>query len=686
MRFAIALLTLIAIASVIGTVLKQQEPFSNYVNQFGPFWASLYQSLGLFEVYTSWWFLTILAFLVISVSLCLMRNVPKMLADIATWKEHVQEGGLRALHHHFDFSVKASHTETANQISDRLVNAGYAVKQKRSANDTLILAKKGSANKWGYILAHSAIILICLGGLLDGDLPTKAQIWWGGKTYLPASLENAPLSQIPSQYRLSIDNPSYRANLFIPEGQQSSIAYINSAKGGLLQELPFAIRLKEFKVDYYSTGMPKLFSSAVVVTDLKTGKQQEAIIKVNEPLIIDGAAIYQSSFEDGGSKVTLAPVFLNAPALKINHLLSSEVGSSASLKEYFGQDYRIEVTGFKMINVENITNADGKVDARGVSRTGLESFTHSLDQRLGSGAKTSNQKEMRNVGPSVQYKIRDTSGQAKEFSNYMLPLKIDGQSFYLAGVRDTPSEPFRYLRIPAGEKDSLDEWLTMKSLLNDPVARDLAVKRFAAKAFKGMKGTAENQDIKGQLEKSASRALEVFALGDGKGGLGGLSGMSDFIEKAVPEQGRAQAAEVILKLLDGCVYEIWQQARAKLGLPEQKESPSSEKFIQASIGALSDSWFYPLPVIFQLKEFSEVKASVFQVTRSPGKKWVYVGCLLLVLGIFAMFYLPERRIWVKLSGQDLAKGLFAMTTTRHTLDFENEYTHYKKEFETWTLN
>ncbi|MFN4103165.1 MAG: substrate-binding domain-containing protein, partial [Tepidimonas sp.] len=33
MRFAIALLTVISIASVVGTVLKQHEPINNYVNQ-----------------------------------------------------------------------------------------------------------------------------------------------------------------------------------------------------------------------------------------------------------------------------------------------------------------------------------------------------------------------------------------------------------------------------------------------------------------------------------------------------------------------------------------------------------------------------------------------------------------------------------------------------------------------------
>ena len=53
MRFAITLLTVIAIASVIGTVLKQNEPYPNYVNQFGPFWADLFHALSLQKVYSS---------------------------------------------------------------------------------------------------------------------------------------------------------------------------------------------------------------------------------------------------------------------------------------------------------------------------------------------------------------------------------------------------------------------------------------------------------------------------------------------------------------------------------------------------------------------------------------------------------------------------------------------------------
>ncbi len=53
MRFAISLLTIICIASIIGTVVKQNEPAINYVNQFGPFWADVFSAMRLHTVYSA---------------------------------------------------------------------------------------------------------------------------------------------------------------------------------------------------------------------------------------------------------------------------------------------------------------------------------------------------------------------------------------------------------------------------------------------------------------------------------------------------------------------------------------------------------------------------------------------------------------------------------------------------------
>src|SRR5262249_22983146 len=69
-----------------------------------------------------------------------------------------------------------------------------------------------------------------------------------------------------------------------------------------------------------------------------------------------------------------------------------------------------------------------------------------------------------------------------------------------------------------------------------------------------------------------------------------------------------------------------------------------------------------------------VQASVFQLTRAPGKKVVYLGSLLLVLGIFSMFYVRERRLWFWLKDADRGVNVvMAMSTARKTFDFEKEF-------------
>src|SRR6201995_2300814 len=183
MRFAIAMLVILAIASIIGTVLTQDDPYPNYVNQFGPFWADIFRSLSLYNVYSAWWFMLILIFLVISVSLCVIRNSPKMIADIKSWKDRVHEGGLRAFHHKGEFIVSTNRAQTATTLERLAAKMGYRFKTRETDNGaTLITAKRGAMTKIGYISAHVAIVVICLGGLLDSNLPIKLQMWMFNKT------------------------------------------------------------------------------------------------------------------------------------------------------------------------------------------------------------------------------------------------------------------------------------------------------------------------------------------------------------------------------------------------------------------------------------------------------------------------------------------------------------------------
>ncbi|RSZ55461.1 cytochrome c biogenesis protein ResB [Massilia atriviolacea] len=669
MRFAISLLTIISVASMIGTVLTQNQPMPNYVNQFGPFWFDVFDKLGLYAVYSAWWFLLILVFLILSTALCIVRNAPKMIKDMRSWRENVRVTSLRNFHHKAEWTAQLSRAELARQSAARLVDAGYAAKIVEKENGTLVAAKKGAANKFGYIFAHSSIIIILVGGMLDSDIPIQFQEWFLGKTpFVGGGL----ISDIPAQHRLSLANPTYRGNTLIPEGQASDIAIIARPEGSLLQPLPFTIQLKRFNIDFYSTGMPKLFASDVVIRDHETGKTFPATIKVNEPLIYKGVAVYQSSFEDGGSKLKLVGYPMSGTE-QASFTMEGEVNASTPLKRG-ADEYTVEWSAFRPFNVENTAgNQDPRAVTKGQSLN--EQFAATLGKHSGSAGKNANNKDLKNVGPSVQYKLRDKTGQAREYQNYMQPVTIDGAEVFLAGVRASPNDPFSYLRIPSDEAHTVKEWMRLRAALADKDLRELAAQRYARRAMpSGANSPAAH--LASQLQDSASKSLSIFA-GDGK--LGGYSAVSRFLEKIPPAE-QEKAANIFMKILNGTLWELWQAAREKEGLAPVTGDENQARFLQLATNALSDSFFYGAPVYLQLDEFVEVKASVLQVTRSPGKAVVYLGCVFLVLGVFAMFYIRERRLWVWVrDGEDggPAHALMAMSTQRKTLDFEHEFNDLK---------
>ena len=665
MRFAISLLTIVAIASVVGTVLKQNEPMPNYVNQFGPFWFEVFARLGLYNVYTSWWFLLILVFLIVSTALCVVRNAPKMVRDMRSWREHVREESLRNFHHKLEWTAPVARTTLAAQTAERLRHAGYAIKLVEKDGGMLVAAKKGAGNKFGYIFAHTAIIVILLGGMLDSEMPVKFQQWFFGKTPFGGS---GVIADIPAQHRLGISNPTFRGNTLIAEGQTSDTALLPQASGVLVQELPFSIKLDKFHIDFYSTGMPKLFASDVTVRDHETGKTFPATIKVNHPLIYKGIAVYQSSFDDGGSKLKLTGFPMSGTADKAFQI-EGTVGSSTELKQG-GETWSVEWSGFRPFNVENIAASQ---DARAVAKNTSfnEQLSATLGKASGSAARSDHAKDLKNVGPSVQYKLRDKTGQAREFMNYMQPLTLDGAQVYLAGVRSNPQENFSFLRIPADSEYSVRTWMRLRAALADASLRQDAARRYAARAL----APEQQAGLSGQLEESAARTLAIFA-GEG-GGRGGFIGVSQFLEK-IPQAEQEKAANIFMKMLNGALWELWQAANARAGLPAVEASEANGRFLQLATNALSDSVFYGAPVYLQLEEFTEVKASVLQLTRSPGKNIVYLGCLLLVAGVFAMFYIRERRMWVWVRDTDEGShALMAMSTQRKTLDFEREFDDLK---------
>ncbi|AWB34640.1 cytochrome C biogenesis protein ResB [Orrella marina] len=652
MRFAIYLLVIICVASIIGTVLPQNMSENTYIDQFGPFWFDVLSKFSVWSIYNSGWFLVIMTFLVISTTICLIRNTPKMIREMRSFREQVRGSSLRAFRHRVDLITERSLTSCDSAVKKWLQSQGYRFKTREEPGGVMIAAKKGSGNRLGYIFAHASIVIICIGGLLDSELPVRAQVWLLGKTPI---VENMLIADVPPEGRLALSNPSFRANLLIPEGATRANAVVNVGEGALVQPLPFELTLNKFIIDYYSTGMPSRFASEVTVRDSETGETFDQTIEVNEPLRYKGVTVYQSSFDDGGSNVDLALYPLSGTqsgpfdlAKRVGESIDFPVGSSGNV--------RLEITGLRPINVEDLTSGEPQP----------RQLAEHVAAVTGSAASRRNE-NLRNVGPSVEFRIIDSSGQATNYHNYMLPVELDGAFVILAGV-DQGGGQFSYLRIPVDQDNSAGEFMKLRAALANPEMREEAARRFA------LSNTSDLTDQEA-LQLSARRALDTFSVG-------GLQGLSQFLEKNVSEEELPRAAQVIVRLLGSSIATLRNVVREQENLPVlDAADPGNQQWNQMAVAALSDLQFYPAPVLVTMTSFDHLQASVFQVSRTPGMLTVYLGCLLLTIGVFAMFYVRDRRIWIWLRRDDTGtktEVLAAMTSQKRTLDFNREFERFKQ--------
>jgi cytochrome c biogenesis protein len=484
---------------------------------------------------------------------------------------------------------------------------------------------------------------------MDGNLVFKAQQALGLKKI---ETRDIPQSQVPAISRLSPSNPSFRGSVQIPEGSSANVAFLNVADGYLVQDLPFTVALKQFRIEHYTTGQPKSFESDVELFDLSGKKIREATIEVNHPLIHDGVAIYQASFADGGTRLTLRGWNLFAPTAS-SFPIEGAVHQSATLTSAAG-DHTLEFIDFRPFNIEDM---------------GGETESPRDTMSVLGGSPVSDKKHLRNVGPSFQYKLRDARGQAREFSNYMLPLELDGRWYLMSGVRETPNEAFRYLRIPLDADGGIEGFMRLRGVLLDKALHPEIASRFARQA---LPQDAWGTELEDKLKFSAAQVLTMFAEG-------GFQSLGAYIEKNVPASESEKAASTYLRILELTAFEALQIANRQAGLAAPKSDDATGWLVRDSLNSMSDMFVYGAPVYLQLMQYDEVKASGLQLTRSPGQNVVYLGSLLLTLGVFFMLYVRERRVWLRIKP---GHALLAMSSAKHTVDFEKEFTQHKQALDT----
>jgi cytochrome c biogenesis protein len=630
MNLAITLLVTVGIASIIGTVLKQNEAYQNYIIKFGPFWFEVFNAIGLYDVYSAAWFLLILGFLVLSTSTCIYRNAPKMLHDMRSFRLGVNFNSLNAFHNRREWRLPAAADVLVATISPVLTGLGYRVRSKDFGDHIVVSAKKGAINRLGYLFTHSAIVIICIGGLVDGNLLLKWRAFSGD---IVIETRDIAASQVPNESRLSANNPSFRGSVNIPEGSSANLAFINLRDGYLVQPLPFSVEVMDFRIEHYSSGQPKSFESDLLIHDSELDEPLAATIAVNHPLIYRGYSIYQASFSDGGSELALRVWPLSSDKALPGDI-NSAVFEDLDIDTSQGV-LRLELTNFRLFNINPVQD-EGE------------------------------EKAFRNFGPNFSFKLRNAQGEAVEYENYMLPVDIDGRRYYLSGVRKTPNEPFQYLYIPVDPDGGIERFMQFNAMLRDP----LRIRQVAGTTAKQSMSVAQVDEpgFMEQVTDSMQELLMLFAAS-------GFDGVMQQVEATVPEAERENVLDAYLKVLQTMLASIYAELLKENDVDvSQGITEQGSYFFDDAINAIGAIGDYAAPVYIQLKSFEHIQSTGLQITRAPGKTLVYFGFALLIAGVFCMFYVAARRVWFWIdhdAGQ--TRLLLAGSGLRHQRDFETEF-------------
>jgi cytochrome c biogenesis protein len=252
-RTAVALLFLLAAASVLGTVIPQEADPAKLAQVASSTSGRLVVILDLNNVYRSWWFGLLLFLLALSLFACLLKRSRSLLAD---WRTPTGR-------HSFNFTLSDSRSPT--EVVP-LVEA--AVTGLMGARPTIVSDHTGAslayvkhrAHLLAFPLIHTGILLVLAGAVIG--------LFWG-----------------------------FKGHVLIQEGDTES--EYRDAITGHPKRLPFTVAVDRFTLTRYPSGEPKEFRSDVRLLE-GTHEALRGAITVNRPLSHQGISLYQSDYRVTG--------------------------------------------------------------------------------------------------------------------------------------------------------------------------------------------------------------------------------------------------------------------------------------------------------------------------------------------------------------------------------------------------
>lgn len=173
LRLAILLLLLIAVASGIGTAIPQQESEAFYHQRYDPApWLGLLHgdgvlALQLDHVYSSGWFLALLAWLGLSLLLCSWRRQWPALSASLRWIDYRSPRQLSKLSV-AQTLVTGDGQAALGRLEQELRRQGWRIQR----HDDRLAARRGVAGRVGPLLVHAGLVVLMVGaawGALGGQ-------------------------------------------------------------------------------------------------------------------------------------------------------------------------------------------------------------------------------------------------------------------------------------------------------------------------------------------------------------------------------------------------------------------------------------------------------------------------------------------------------------------------------------
>ncbi|QPQ36669.1 MULTISPECIES: cytochrome c biogenesis protein ResB [unclassified Lysinibacillus] len=168
-KVGIALIIITLIAASIGTLLPQEfyvkasdiEKGAYYEDVYG-FLGKIYYTLGLSDLYSSWWFQILVGMLAVSIIVAsLDRGIP-LYKSLKNQRVKRHESFMKRQRIIAEGQVTESPEETLNKVEKKMTEMKYKVRRDGSA----LLAEKGRFARYGPYINHVGLIIFLAGVML----------------------------------------------------------------------------------------------------------------------------------------------------------------------------------------------------------------------------------------------------------------------------------------------------------------------------------------------------------------------------------------------------------------------------------------------------------------------------------------------------------------------------------------